>query len=99
MYVIWRSAPNIIVLVEWKKKLRTQRKVLRTEHEACVKINVFQTDKRGARWRSWLRHCATSRKVVGLIRDGDIWHNPSGRTMFLRLTQPLIEMSTEPPGP
>jgi hypothetical protein len=24
----------------------------------------------GARWRSWLRHCATSRKVVGLIPDG-----------------------------
>jgi len=22
------------------------------------------------RWRSWLRHCATSRKVVGSIPDG-----------------------------
>jgi hypothetical protein len=36
-------------------------------------------------WRSWLRHCATSRKVTGSIRDGVIgifhWHNPSGRTM------------------
>ena len=37
------------------------------------------------RWRSWLRHCATSRKVAGSIPDGVNgifhWHNPSGRTM------------------
>ena len=37
---------------------------------------------RGTRWRSWLRHCATSRKVAGSIPDGVIeifhWHNPSG---------------------
>ena len=25
---------------------------------------------RGTRWRSWLRHCATSRKVAGSIPDG-----------------------------
>ena len=53
----------------------------------------------GTRWRSWLRHCATSRKVAGSIPDGVIgifyWHNPSGRTMALRLAQPLIEMSTK----
>jgi hypothetical protein len=24
----------------------------------------------GTRWRSWLRRCATSRKVVGSIPDG-----------------------------
>jgi len=52
----------------------------------------------GARGRrSWLRHCATSRKVVGSIPDGVIGifhcHNPSGRTMTLGLTQPLTEMS------
>ena len=49
-------------------------------------------------WRSWLRHCATSRKVAGSIPDGVIGifhcHNPSGRTMALGLTQPLTEMST-----
>jgi hypothetical protein len=22
------------------------------------------------RWRSWLRHCATNRKVAGLVPDG-----------------------------
>jgi hypothetical protein len=54
----------------------------------------------GARcwWHSWLRHCATSRKVVGSIPDGVIgifqWHNPSCRTVALGMTQPLTEMST-----
>ena len=52
----------------------------------------------GTRWRSWLRHCATSRKVEGSIPDGFTgifhWHNPSGRTMALGMTQPLIEIST-----
>jgi hypothetical protein len=41
----------------------------------------------GTRWRSWLRHCATSRKVAGSISDGVIgifhWHNHSSRTMTL----------------
>ena len=49
-------------------------------------------------WRSWLRHCATSRKVAGLIPDGVIgifhWRNPSGHTLALGLTQPLTEMSS-----
>jgi hypothetical protein len=49
-------------------------------------------------WRSWLRHCATSRKVVGSIPDGVIgishWNIPSGRTMSLGSTQPLTEIST-----
>jgi hypothetical protein len=40
---------------------------------------------------------ATIRKVSGSIRDViDIfnWRNPSSRTMVLRSTQPLTEMST-----
>jgi len=49
-------------------------------------------------WRSWLRHCATSRKVAGSIPDGVTgifhWRNPSSRTMALGSTQPLTEMST-----
>jgi len=44
------------------------------------------------------KHCATSRKVAGLIPDAVIGffrlHNPSGRTMDLESTQPLTEMST-----
>jgi hypothetical protein len=48
-------------------------------------------------WRSWLRYCATSRKFAGSILDGVgifHWHNPSGRTVALGLTQILTEMST-----
>ena len=37
------------------------------------------------RWHSWLRQCATSRKVASSIPDSVIsiflWHNPSGCTM------------------
>ena len=36
-------------------------------------LNTEQTPyliQRGTRWRSWVRHCATSRKVAGLIPDG-----------------------------
>jgi len=47
-------------------------------------------------WRSCLRHCVTSRKFAGSIPDGVtgnfLWHNPSGRTMNLGLTQPLTKM-------
>ena len=52
---------------------------------------------RGTRWHSWLRHCATRRKVSGSIPDGVgifHWQNPSGRTMALGLTHPLTEVST-----
>ena len=52
----------------------------------------------GTRWRSWLRHRSTSRKVAGSIPDSVIvifhWQNPSGHTMALGLTQPLTQMST-----
>jgi len=47
---------------------------------------------------SWLRHCATSWKIAGSIPDGVTgifhWHNSSGRTAALGLTQPLAEIST-----
>ena len=52
----------------------------------------------GARWRSWLRDWATSRKVAVSIPDCVIgifhWHNPSGSTMTLGSTQVLTGMST-----
>jgi len=54
---------------------------------------------RGTRHRSWLRHCATSQKVVCSIRRvvTGIFHGhkPSGRTIDLGSTQPLTEMSTK----
>jgi len=59
---------------------------------------AVQIIKGGTRWRSWLRHCATSRKVVDSIPNGVTgifhWYNPSGRNMALGLTQPLTEMRT-----
>ena len=61
-------------------------------------LKICRLPKISSRWRSWLRHCATSRKVTGSILDGVIeifhWHNPPGRTMTLGLTQLLTEMST-----
>ena len=48
-------------------------------------------------WCNCLRHYASSRKVAGSISDiNGIFHrhNPSGRTMALGSTHPLIEMST-----
>jgi hypothetical protein len=54
------------------------------------------------RWSSWMRHCATHRKVAGSIPDGVTgifhWLNPSGLTMALGSTQPLTEMSTRKPS-
>jgi hypothetical protein len=52
---------------------------------------------RGTRYRSWLRHYATSRKVSCSIPDviGFFnWPKPSSRTMTLVSTQLLTEMST-----
>ena len=42
----------------------------------CLRVEVALhcciTNLRGQRWRSWLRHCATSQKVAGSIPDGVI---------------------------
>jgi hypothetical protein len=43
-------------------------------------------------------HCATNQRVAGSIPDSAIriflWRNPSGRTVALRSTRPLTEVST-----
>jgi hypothetical protein len=52
---------------------------------------------RDTRYRSWLRHYATSRKVAGSSPDEvDFFNlpNPSSRTVALGSTQPLTEMNT-----
>jgi hypothetical protein len=61
-----------------------------------VKGHLLKLER--SRWRNWLRHYATSRKVAGSIPDEGIGlfnlPNPSSRTMALGSTQPLIEMSS-----
>ena len=37
---------------------------------ACSMNTTLKTYAWGRRWRSWLRHCTTSRKVAGSIPDG-----------------------------
>jgi hypothetical protein len=61
-------------------------------------ISIYYLITWGTLWRSWLRHCATSQKVLGSIPAGVMvifyWHYPSGRVLVLESTQPLTEMST-----
>ena len=42
------------------------------------------------RWRSWLKHCATTRKFENSFRIFH-WRNPSGRTVALGSPQPLTK--------
>ena len=37
-----------------------------------IQICIQLKSNRGTRWRSWLRHCATTRKVAGSVPDGVI---------------------------
>ena len=83
-----KTTVSLVVFVRPNGKFRLPLDGLLLSPGAC----------RGTRWRSWLRHCATGRKVAGVVPDGATeifhWHNPSGGTMALGLTQPLTEMST-----
>jgi len=58
---------------------------------------------RGARWRSWLRHCATSRKVAGVIEIIH-WHIlPAALCFWDRLISIVLKSGSlnplEPSGP
>jgi len=68
--------------------------------QVVLQVNVISPVKfvlyfyiRSTQWRSWLKHCATSRKTAGSIPHGVngifFRHKPSGRTMALQSTQPL----------
>jgi len=74
-------------------KMKSSKTTVADDYFKCV-LPCFGA----TRWRSRLRHCATSRKTVGSIPDSVTgifrWQNPSGRTMFLGSPQPLTEMST-----
>jgi hypothetical protein len=73
---------------------------VRTTHSGVYASlgDVNSSRCRGTRYCNWLRHCATSRKVVGSTADEVIalWNlpDPSSRTMALGSTQPLTDMST-----
>jgi hypothetical protein len=60
--------------------------------------SLFCKCKYVTRWRSWLRHHATSREVAGFIGDEVTgffnWCHLVSRSMALGSTQPLTEMST-----
>jgi hypothetical protein len=65
---------------------------------SSVITTLFYNDTQCWASHSWLKHCATSRKVAVSIRNDVIgifhWNNPSGRAMALGSTQPVAEMST-----
>jgi hypothetical protein len=85
-----------------KQNRSVYSEVCNQNNKTVTKCSMLRQQKKqhkttgDTRWRSWLRHCATSREVTGLIPDGVIgifhWHNPSGCTMALGLTQPLREI-------
>jgi hypothetical protein len=61
-------------------------------------VTMVSLKHRGTRYRSWLRHYDTRRKVASSIPDEVIrffkWPNPSDRTMIMGPIQPVTEMST-----
>jgi hypothetical protein len=79
--------------------------VTRTQFRLAVKYHLTQwiiccrrCEVRSTWQRSWLGHCATSRKVTGSSPDDVIGFfnlpNPSSHTIALGSTRPLTETST-----
>jgi hypothetical protein len=68
----------------------TRSLVLTQEQNKVLRNNIESSKEkyRVTRWRSWLRHCTTSRKVEGSIPDGFI--GVFGRTMALGSTQSQV---------
>ena len=59
----------------WKKQRQRNRYFILVgafvvTEEMPVLITCHTNYLGGTRWRSWLRHCVTSRKVAGSIPDG-----------------------------
>jgi hypothetical protein len=90
-----RTATGIGLAVRYQVQITEKWNIGR---RLLIRIEVNILIGRGTPWRSCLRHRATSWKVAGSIPEGVMgsfhWHNPSGLTMVLGLTQPLTEMST-----
>ena len=85
---------RLVIFPKFKMGVHDYNSYTQLHNYRCFQINTVLTLLlRATRW-----HCATNRKVSGSILDGVVgifrWHNPSGRTVALRSTQPLTEMST-----
>jgi hypothetical protein len=82
------------ILMPWRRR----QQMIPKHWYPCTKLHRITSQKRGSRWRRWLRHYATSRKVAGSIPDGFNgifhWHNSSSCTMALGSTQLPTETST-----
>jgi hypothetical protein len=74
---------NVLFLLWQKKKMASQNRGNKKIHRKYCTIILIGGG--GTRWRSRLRHYATSRRVAGSIPNFVIeifhLHNPSGRTM------------------
>ena len=95
---IWIKEEQTFVTTEYLQRMHVQFVTILRNNPNYYCFNHITFLQKGTRWRSWLGHCATSRKVAGSIPDGVTGifhrHNPSGRTMNLGLTQPLTVTST-----
>jgi hypothetical protein len=60
----------------WSTNKTWTMQQIRTRCENVWKLWTGIDEQWGTRWRSWLRHCATSRKVTGSIPDGVNWVFP-----------------------
>ena len=87
------TSANILKIVNIKES----HTLFTSKVSTCVMCSSALLERGTRWWHSWLRYCTTSWGVVVLIPDGVTgilhWHNPSGRTMALGLTQPLTHMS------
>jgi len=67
-----------ILHVVWFSELDSLRLCFKWQNRECGNFRTVCWGEWGTWWHSWLRHCATSRKVTGLIPDGVIgvfhWH-------------------------
>jgi hypothetical protein len=87
-------------LLEYFSAIKTSAKtLLTTDGSTCISeqtTSQLQILDWGTRWRSWLRNCATKRKVAGSVPDAVTGIFPSGRIVALVSTQPLREISILP---
>ena len=82
IFIIWTSTPFAYVIIHHlllSMFLTVSSHILISLYVClCLSCDDLYLPKHlillggGTRWRSWLRHCATSRKVAGSIPDGVI---------------------------